>query len=208
MAIYMMREDWGGSYTPTANTIAYYPLKSDILDHSGNGKDLSWTNYSFDGNFITVSYLTWPQVTPENTTGDRTVSGWVNTSSGTCKYNFRRTSDWPLGYIMGQDNENWNRPWGSLYLNGWKRCRPSSTSVWTIFLMTRTKTWTTMNLYLNGSLVSTNTSLWTSTRTSSGTVVQWIGSGKYSEIIIEDKVWTAQEVLDYYNLTKWNYWIS
>ena len=205
MGVYLWTDQ---AYYPNANTIAYYPLKSDILDHSGNGKDLSWTDYSFDGNFITVSYLTWPQVTPENTTGDRTVSVWVNTSYDTCKYNFRRTSGWPLGYVMWKDNENWNRPWASLYLNGWKRCRPSSTSVWTIFLMTWTKTGTTMKLFLNWNLISTNSSLWTSTWTSSGTVEQSVGSGKYSEIIIEDVVWNAEKIADFFNRTKANYWIS
>ena len=29
-----------------------------------------------------------------------------------------------------------------------------------------------------------------------------------SKVIIEDRVWTAQEIADYFDQTKWDYWIS
>jgi hypothetical protein len=31
---------------------------------------------------------------------------------------------------------------------------------------------------------------------------------KMSQVIIEDIAWSAQEVQDYFNATKWDYWIS
>lgn len=117
------------------------------------------------------------------------------------------TSDgWPSCYLSWRDTENGDRPWAWFYYNWWKRNRPASVSVWEKFLMTWVKEWATMKLYLNAELVST-TNL-----NSSGTWSQpWpraeLYPWKYSEIIVEDQARDLTMISDYYNLTKWNYWL-
>lgn len=194
-------------WKPWANTIAYYPFISDILDHSWNNKDFSWSWYSFSNNTITVSsILIAPLVTPENTTWDRTIHiRMINPVSGS-KYHFRyRNNDGTNWNIDWKDYENWDRPWASLKTSNTRyRNRPSSVSIWNKFLMTRTKTGTTMKLYLNWVLAST-TSLWTDiwwwpTNTDSR-LAPWT----YWEIIVENRARTAQEISDYYEATKDNY---
>ena len=79
--------------------------------------------------------------------------------------------------------------------------------------ITADSSWRTM--YMNWTQVST----WSSTITFISTVLcigggSWTSSvdnffnGYMSDVIIENKVRTAQEISDYYNATKSNYWIS
>lgn len=74
--------------------------------------------------------------------------------------------------------------------------------------------WTTVSIYVDGN----STPIVTKTGTSSGWnttyLYIWWNSDTYygfnwdmSEFIIENKVRTTQEISDYYNLTKWNYWL-
>lgn len=203
------------TWRPWANTVAYYPFTWDILDHSWNWKDLAlnaWS-YSLFTNIITIpsgSSLYWPLVTPEQTTWDRTINMRVINTSTSARnsfvYRWSRNpiaSNWHMAWC---DGENWNRPWVSLKptTSTWYRNRPSSASVWAVFLMTWVKTWTTMKLYLNWAEVS-STTLWTDTwgwYTNTCTVLE---AWTYWEIIIEDKVWTADEISKYYNNTRGKY---
>lgn len=198
------------SWRPGVNTIAYYPFENDILDHSGNSKDFTGSWYSFANNMITTtSELTWPIVTPENTTWDRTINIWCNRNNQ-AGYSFRWSNDWTDWYLNAKDSENWNRPWASFKPWNWYRNRPSASDLpemWDVILMTRTKTGTTMKLYINGVLTSTTT-LNTATRSS----VYWITKSSlslwtYWEIIVEDIIWTDQEISDYYNYIKSKYWL-
>ena len=204
---------WTDQWSPWENTIAYYPFRDDILDHSWNNKNFTWTswNYSFSNNTITISsdYLSWPLVTPEWTTWDRTISIWQiwPTAQNGGTFSFRQGSSWTDWYLKGVDAENWNRPWAALKPGSTRyRNRPSSVSIWSSFLMTWTKTGTTMKLYLNGVLVSTTT-LNTATWNYAYSQPTWtrLYRWTYWEIIIEDKVRTDVEILNYYNSAKSNY---
>lgn len=201
----------GWRFTPWVNTVAYYPFDNDILDHSWNNKDFTGSWYSFANNMITTtSDLTWPIVTPENTTWDRTINMWSHRMSG--NYIFRSSDYWSEWHLIATDWENWSRPWASLHINWWKRNRPSASELpvmWDIILMTWTKTGTTMKLYINGVLTSTNSSLGNSTWVSQLWITKSVLSAwTFWEIIVEDKIWTDQEISDYYDLTKSLYWIS
>ena len=197
-------------WQPWANTIAYYPLKSDILDHSGNNNNFTWGTYTFSDNFIDVTVkLTWPVTLPNGGTWPRTISMWTYVPSwDTRAFSYLpATSDgWPNCYVSWRDTENGNRPWAWFYYYWWKRNRPASVSVWEKFLMTWVKEWAVMRLYLNAELVST-TNL-----NSSGTwnppwpraeLLPW----KYSEIIVEGQARDLTMISEYYNLTKSNCWL-
>lgn len=203
-----VRPKWW-QWTPWANTIAYYPFRSDILDHSWNNKNFTGSWYSFANNMITTtSTLTWPIVTPENTTWDRTISAWMYRSSSHY-YSFRSSNIWTEWFLNPYDWENWNRPWASLHISWWKRNRPSASdlpTMWDIILMTWTKTWTTMKLYINGVLTSTNSSLGNSTWVSAYWITKsLLNVWTYWEIIVEDRIWTDSEIADYFNTYKSNY---
>jgi hypothetical protein len=80
--------------------------------------------------------------------------------------------------------------------------------MWSIILMTWTKTGTTMKLYVNGVLTSTNSSLSTATWTSPNWITKtYLDPWTYWEIIVEDKIWTDSEMADYFNTYKSNYWL-
>ena len=196
-------------FTPWANTVAYYPFTSDILDHSSNSNNFSWWTYTFSNNKITItSSLTWPVLVPVNTSWDRTIHMWTTwwNTSARCLFRFSAASNWDtLWHLKWTDEENWNRPWASYWRSSWYRNRPSSVSVWSFFLMTWVKDWTSMKLYLNWELVSTTT-LW-SNIWNNATVKSILENWTYWEIIVEDKVWTVDEIQTYYNKSKSNYWL-
>ena len=87
---------------------------------------------------------------------------------------------------------------------------------WTIgnwYHVVGTQEGSTVKMYVNWTLI------WTKTRPSYSTPNWWrlwaqftaAAAAKYvgyiSNAILENKVWTAQEILDYYNQTKANYWL-
>ena len=192
-------------WKPWDNTIAYYPFRSDILDHSWNNNNFTGSWYSFANNMITTtSELIWPIVTPENTIWDRTINIWCNRNN-TAGYSFRWSNNWTDWYLNAKDGENWNRPWAWFKTSSWYRNRPSASDLpdmWNVILMTWTKTGDTMKLYIDGVLTSTTT-LNTSTRSSA----YWITKSSLSlwtfwEIIIEDRIRTPDEIEKYYNDTK------
>lgn len=203
---------WWGWWQPWVNTVAYYPFREDILDHSGNNNDFADWTYSFSNNKITItSELTWPIVTPENTIGDRTINMRVNSDSNGATYSFRSSfwgTDWFLSPI---EQEIDGRPWASFKLYSWYRNRPSESDLpvmWSTILMTWIKTWATMKLYINWVLTSTTTLDSDRWYSESEITKSHIDPWTYWEIIVEDKVWADQEILDYFNQTKSLYGIS
>jgi hypothetical protein len=79
-------------------------------------------------------------------------------------------------------------------------------------LWTMSLTWWTATFYLDTTAICTATT----SNSYSQTMVFMINKIRdkidrwwayYSNMILENKVRTAQEISDYYNLTKWNYWL-
>lgn len=87
-------------------------------------------------------------------------------------------------------------------------------NVW--YHLVLTNDWTTKKAYINWQLAATESAIsvtstktislriWSATYYNSHTEFNW----NISQVILEDKTWTATEVEDYYNQTKWNYWIN
>jgi hypothetical protein len=78
-----------------------------------------------------------------------------------------------------------------------------------------TADWTNIKVYLDWVLAQTTASGY-STGSTSTTFGIWTEypwqtiyyDGYMSNVIVENVAWTDQEVADYYDLTKWDYWIS
>lgn len=219
MGVYIRVDD---GWSPWANTVAYYPLSSDFTDHSWNGYDLTnnwgsittqWTvscayySGSTSVNSINTSapvwstrtiacwiYLTWP-------TSWSAAAVWTGTySSGTGIHNaevlgaynkFPSLSDYHAYGVTGTTDIS--NQWALL--------------VWVV-------TGTDVTCYLNGAVEVNGTRGYASTD-STGIKLAWRnwGSGSeyfkgyLSEVIVENKAWTATDVLNYYNQTKSKYWL-
>jgi hypothetical protein len=212
----------GEVWTPTSNTLWYYPLTSQttVNDMSGNWNNLTnnWVtfwNYGwhdsgiFNRNWflsLNKSLVTWWQDFSVNVWFKYSVQDYYQTilwvGAENSNYNF---------LIWAQSNNHhlmlwwWNNDKDTWYvLNGdWKNCVVTH-SGWTA------KVYINWSLIYTGSVsynISNNvTRIWywvsTSTSWSGGKFEWWI-----SEVIIENNVWSADKVLNYYNNTKANYWL-
>lgn len=209
----MMREDWGGSYTPTANTILYMPLKMNLLDYWPNSISMStsWT-VTIDSQWaIFESLSSLSGQTPSTVSWNFTFSSRINlTSAGGGANIISIWQGYPgRGYRYGA-NSSW-KIWFTLFsVYDWNYGTNFSTlySNWHNLILTRSGT--TNTFYLDW--VSKGTYTWTSTPSSNDIKIwadysSWVIQGHINEIIVEGVGWTAQEVLDYYNDTKSNYWL-
>ena len=219
-----VRPSGWGWWQPWANTLAYYPLTSTttVNDMSGNNKNMtnnwsvtfgnvlwvdcatfSWSNYLNKGE----SLFTW--------SATFTVNLWYKK---TWNYD-NHTNLFTIGTSNGKNNFLiWGYPsWDKinhLMLWWWDNDRdtlyivPSNT--WINIIVTHS--WWAVNVYINGNLQYTWTVdyniqswyTWVWCSPTNSTPMIW----NMSNLIIESSQRTSQEASDYYNLTKWNYWIS
>jgi len=208
-------------WQPWVNTVAYLPLSSDLDD------TISWNNLTWNATFGTIWWSTvncaittngWlsgtlanlPQGTAERTVSMRFYFSGSNTNEwwtvfyGTWwgnnqvfgAYSELNGSDWKISL-----SQRWANSW---YLYTW------TTGSWYLITMTydSNNIWT---LYINwaymGNWNVTLGTIWNDILLWSLVWNTWdYLSWGFSELIIEDKCWTSQEVSDYYDLTKANYW--
>lgn len=222
--VYKKKKWW----KPWANTYIYYPLKSNGNDYSWNNRNLTTSNLTFSNEVAVL----WDNVLAyynignfPNWTQAFTMSFWIRLSSLASSYNL-------IWFIKNyntitQNYSDWDKTiqiWNDgtitfdIYDGSVKRV---STSSWYI----STNTWyniigiydgSKMSMYINNTKIWEVSASWTystdylvlngynSRNTSSARWTQW----DLSDFILENKARTAQEVADYYNLTKSNYWIS
>lgn len=212
---------WGW-WQPWANTIAYLKLEADTNDSSGNWNNGTPTNITYtqpSGVSKNVAVLNWSWWKIDFSSS--LVTGWTFTISLWVYWNMIADGTW-LNMIM------WNAKSDAVWYytdRYWTRLRSfinSTASVETTnlysqyqwFLYTFSYSNWTMKWYKNASLI------WTATKTLSSSDTRnffiWYraySSDRYwnwyiSDFIVESKVRTAQEITDYYDLTKWDYWIQ
>lgn len=218
------------AWKPNAHTVAYRPLTSTTTVY-----DQSWNNYTLTqtgGSFTTVDgvdcfYNGWSTTGYFNLTSAdkiptwsaaRTILLWVYPTSYSSSYSRYFLSYWRSTNAGKMD----------LTINTEKKC---AFSIWGT-----SKSWAVMNttgrtlitlrtngantyLHLNGLQQASYTETLTTnaisssypfrlmrlnTSTSSNYQVRWY----LSEVIIEDKNWTATEILNYFNDNKAKYWLS
>lgn len=204
---------------PWANTLLYWPLVTDANDASGNSRDGTPTSsvtfsssdwaYIPSGNRINIPQFTVPTVV--------TISMWVKFI--TVGNTWRLYSDWS-GSIRNMLVHHYNLSKLSWLFWDWstnqqelQRNDTLTYNVWNNYVLV--KNWTSVTVYHNNQDKGTQTTLynvawWNNTwQEFSIWNISWETAQYYfKDYIIEDKAWTQQEVSDYYNLTKWNYWIS
>ena len=221
-------QEW---WKPGANTLWYYNFNDrnslQITDSSGNNRNLTWwtmptyslvsgTNYA--GNFANVSWSIAPSYNNYWTMDwNYTFLAWVKpTATGQC---YVKTLSSPQGTtnahqisIIYNYNSNTFEYYDDMSSAWVKRTTIKSWAVinnW--YLVWYTREGASVKTYQNGEF---STSITGSTSTQNKLL--WIWSSRewdrfkwlISEVIIENKVRTAQEIADYYNQTKSLYWIN
>lgn len=210
---------WG--WQPWVNTLAYYPLESDVKDYSWNNNDGTNNGVTFSNVwgvdcavFTSASTKIWLPWFWNFT--NLTVSAWIKT-----------TASIQLSIVVGiaptSDNKNF-----SLSVYNWTATLSRYTWVsynitdgvvndwvWHNILGTYSSTWWT-KLYVDWVYIDADATT-TSVSSSSGyTFIGWHQSWQsmfayvwnISNVILETAERNAQEISDYYNQTKWDYWIS
>ena len=213
------------SYTPTANTLLYLPLKWDINDYSWNNRNPTTVTGSVIfpnnryGSFINYYWNMDSGYSDWTTNNSFTISYWIKDLGGTAR-----------PFVMGQDY--WTAPsqwhWGLQAIissnqitaycvtNGSQQNTSAySLTSWVRHNIIITITpWSQMKLYIDGNLeesvnVNSNMRIWAKSWI-------WLGrtnatssylNGNVSEIINENIAWSATDVTNYYNAHKWEYWL-
>lgn len=220
-------------WQPWANTVAYYPLTSSttVNDMSGNNRNLTNSNVSFWTQFgVDCATISGNNTTTQHTADKylyanitwlptwanaRTFIYWVYNDNASNTglvetYVFQWQSSSNRMILSASSNENIGYYWISQYgASGafWailrqQRCHhcivyDGSKFTWYVNWVS---TWTWTRTINTG---STKFSLWWASENPAWNAF----NGSFSNVILEDKARTAEEVSDYYNNTKWNYWL-
>ena len=210
--------------TPWANTVAYYPLTANANDYSWNGYNA--TNYyatfseTNGGYFWTVeSRLQLPSMTIWQTF---TISCWVKLPNWQPQWYkeldiyFDRSGSYRNLLFSCVENWFYCYNWNNATSHSAKTVSATFWTWWNNIILS--KNGTSYSIYKNWVLLETFTSSYNiSIPWWNNTVYIWHSSNdtaEYSEqwyikdYIIENKARTADEISDYYNQTKWDYWIS
>ena len=206
-------------WQPWPNTVAYYPLTSvsTVNDMSWNSHTLTNSNVTFGVNqWVDCAVSSGSNYLYANITSiplwssARTMSVWVyiNSMTNSAEYN-------TIGYGTNGAHESFQ-----LYQSGYNNISlrlyyddalASWNSDWYQNWINIMATYdgSTARLYVNWEQKATSN---VSLSTSWSTFYIWKhfvpnGTNWYiSEVIIEDKCWTAQDISNYYDQTKWDYW--
>ena len=222
---------WGATpwwWQPWANTMLYLPMETDLLDHSGNSLTVNnlWS-------VSLVSTWTWASVPVAqfNSTSTEltfayqwninsawTMSFWENIANQNTHAQFITAWTWSrhnlfqLWYTDSPSRWLTLSNYGDDVNLGSYAGRDGS---WHLITATYSGVgWQTNNakVYIDGSLAMQWTMQWWNWNTNTFMVGNYNQETNLwwflSKFIVETAERTAQEVADYYDLTKWDYWIS
>lgn len=221
-------------WQPWANTLAYYPLTAQdtTSDKSWNGHTLtkygSWTTTFWTYSGISCLYIAddamfYSTIPNTDASSGITQSIWYYQAYAPQNDNWwlqtfnanSPTSDTPRYISSSIMNWLWSRNWFTWWASNGVDSYTSTASVtsgWHNVITTFS--WTTITLYVDWNEIGTsskNLSYYTQTYISiSRRTSNYNRSlrGYVSNAIFENKARTAQEVSDYYDQTKGDYWIS
>lgn len=223
---------------PWANTIGYRPFNWDANDYSWNGHDLSntgtvtYTTQLANGNYVAtrtwaVEWVMSCFYTQFNYTNvPLTMVGWCRTS-----WNWTSSYYWPNKWMLwySDNNSNGNVIKTAHGTNGYYIYVDSSPQSWVdaessssyadgnrhCMIWVFDTTWVALYVddmttpVCSGSTATTGTTCtWTLMIWGMSNQSYYSFNWDMSEFIMEDKARTEQERTQYFNLMKWNYWIS
>lgn len=192
----LVRPKW----KPWANTIAYFPFSSDAIDVTGNNTlTNSWTQDWLWRKFTSASSITTPSWTVAYVNYRIKINAYPSGNNATCLSNQKG-----MGYYPSHNSAGLKKKIFVWY--------NSSFSAWTVTFQPTTWTWHnisygydwTKTIY---SIDGTTWTLYNGSGYNFGNQFD-VSQGNnitISKLILETVAWTAENILDYYNQTKWNY---
>lgn len=207
---------WGG-WQPWADTLAYYEFDNNLNDSSWNGHDLStlawtvtywadswWWKYAY---FNTTTWSNHYQGFPSIDVSTLTLSYWwkpkqifswwnpitlsiLDSNSDIILAPVRSVDFWWISWFTATVDT-----WYHLVMVIWWWVQKVYVNWQYLTEWVQTYTWTLSTTFTINNAWDTNSS-------------SFANDNYLSELIIETKSWSAQDVADYYDLTKWDYWIS
>ena len=212
---------WGGGWQPWENTLLYLPFSTDLNDHSGNSHNPStYSSASITTlNGVKCCYfndgaMQIPQFTTFN--HSFTISLWYNITN---VYGAQIANQWQAGssklmslWLQAQRG----RIGLGFYGNDYETTTVPATNTWVHIVATFNRDNNYWVIYYNWNSIGSHTYstpnvqswifyIWPNAEAPSNTT--WRMRGYVSNYIVEDKARTEQEITDYYNQTKWNYWL-
>lgn len=218
VAYYPLEKDWNDyswnwhnltwSWTPTYTTS--WGTKQ-VANLWGNKV---WKIANLSGTYTNYTFNVWCKPTNTNTWQEifdnYKESSWV-TPSDNVYFWFNSSEDSKTDFFYQYRPNGWTNTYQRVY---WPTNRTANTRY--NVALTSTSGW--IKIYVNwtqmvsnsttGSIVldSGYNTLWGRYATVAGSYLNYF-SGYLSEFIFENNTWTAQEIVDYYNQTKSNYWL-
>ena len=209
----------GYEFEPSSSTIAYFPFKEDASDKAGS-RTLTLSNCSVSGWVMNI--------TSQASYMSLSSTIWGSQITGSVWYYYWALSTWWWWNTLFAKNwwtyhhvllpattSDWKTIWNIWFYNSgfYPSNKVLELSKWYHILFT--KSWTNQKIYVNGVLVLDSNSsfdnnsqpLWMISSYNTWSWNQW-AQWKMSEVFFESRVWTADEVLKYYNATKSLYWIT
>lgn len=222
-------------YIPSNYTVWYRPLTSTTTtsDKSWNGNNfanlwvtfgayhwISCANYSWNGDSLhsVRTYLYRSNVVGLPTwSRSRTYSLWIYQDNAASRQSAIYVFQWQASTNKMVLVWQWVDGWGGGYFISnywyWTSRTIASTITWRWINMVITYNWSYFTFYINWASLttwsytlatwSTKLSIWWASENQAWNCFNWC----ISEVIVESKARTAQEVADYYNKTKSNYWL-
>lgn len=203
-------------WKPWANTIAYYPLTSTttVNDMSGNNRNLTngWVSF-WVYQWVDCAYMSSDVFLYNNSnywlSWNFTANIWSFFTVSWSEYRqprFLWNNSWNIWIWYYESYKIWYNP---------KATETNTTPPSWWALLTVSYDGVNSKLYVNWNNVDTTAKSWYTYAWWPlwiGRYVTWEAANNrrwwLSEFILENKARTDQEVADYYNQTKWDYWIS
>lgn len=198
-----VRPEWGGGWTPWANTIAYFPFSSNAIDVTGNNTlTNSWTQDWLWRKFTSASDITTPSWTVAYVNYRIKINAYPSyyLNSATCLSNQKG-----MGYYSNHATDTRvNKKifvWYDSSFNAWSvTFQPT---IWTRHNISYGYDWTKTIYSIDG----TTWTLYNGSGYNFGDtfIVSQGNDITISKLILETIARTSQEIADYYNQTKSEY---
>ena len=210
-------------WKPWANTLFYYPLVENANDTSWNNRNWTASNTTFSSSnwayfrWWYSAWSNWYVITPTFTMWSTyTINTWLKaaeTLSWNKEIDIHRRWTWGNLYVLFYINSSMIR----CTLGNWSNYGSDITSSYSLDTswhnVVLVREWWNVKIYIDWQQLAS----WNSTYSSdpqyfyigndASNVAEYAWSSYFKDYIMENKAQTAQEITDYYNQTKSNYWL-
>lgn len=201
--------------TPWENTISYFPFREDFADHKWN-RTLTVNDCTIDNGSAKInsqsSYMTlsstiwWSDITI-----NLRYYYWAYSTWWWWNTLFARKG-WTYHHLLIPATSSSWTVWQVGFYNSWWYPWNEVLQLWEWYNIIVVKSWNNQKIYINSKLVEDSNSsfnnnsypIWIIANYDSWQS-QW-AQGRMSELFFENKLWTQEEIDEYFNMSKAEYW--